>query len=77
MLGLVAQQAVADHHGALEHLALEYAVLEHLEGHLLAELSFASREALDAGLGSAEGRAAAADVTNFADGGATMFVARD
>jgi hypothetical protein len=38
---------------------------------------FASREALDAGLASPEGNAAAADVANFADGGATMFVARD
>jgi len=45
--------------------------------YLLAELSFASREALNAGLASPEGHAAAADVANFADGGATMFVARD
>ncbi len=45
--------------------------------HLLAELSFASHEALAAGLASPEGTAAAADVANFADAGATMFVARD
>ncbi len=45
--------------------------------YLLAELSFASQAALAAGLGSPEGAAAAADVANFADGGATMFVARD
>ena len=45
--------------------------------YLLAELSFASREALDAGLASPEGHVAAADVANFADGGATMFVAHD
>jgi len=32
---------------------------------------------MDAGLASPEGQAAAADVANFADGGATMFVARD
>jgi uncharacterized protein (TIGR02118 family) len=44
---------------------------------LIAELSFPSREAMDAGLGSPEGHAAAADVANFATGGATMFVARD
>ena len=45
--------------------------------YLLAELSFASREAMNAGLASSEGHAAAADVANFADGGATMFVAHD
>jgi uncharacterized protein (TIGR02118 family) len=45
--------------------------------YLLAELSFASQEALGAGLASAEGHAAAADVPNFATGGATMFVAYD
>jgi uncharacterized protein (TIGR02118 family) len=45
--------------------------------YLLAELGFASPETLDAGLTSAEGHAAAADVANFADGGATMFVAYD
>jgi uncharacterized protein (TIGR02118 family) len=45
--------------------------------HLLAELSFPSREALDAGLTSPEGGAAAADVANFATGGVTMFIARD
>lgn len=45
--------------------------------YLLAELSFASREAMAVGLGSPEGQAAAGDVPNFADGGVTMFVARD
>jgi uncharacterized protein (TIGR02118 family) len=45
--------------------------------YLLAELSFASAQTLSAALGSAEGRAAAADVATFADGGVTMFVAHD
>jgi uncharacterized protein (TIGR02118 family) len=45
--------------------------------YLLTELSFASREALAAGLASPEGHVAAADVANFADAGATMFVAHD
>ncbi len=44
---------------------------------LLAELAFGSRELMDAALASPEGQAAAADVANFADGGATMFLARD
>ena len=45
--------------------------------YLLAELSFASQEALNAGLSSPEGAAAAGDVPNFATGGVTMFVAHD
>jgi len=45
--------------------------------YLLAELSFASRDALNAGLASPEGAAAAADVPNFASGGVTMFIAHD
>ena len=45
--------------------------------YLLAELSFASREALTAGMTSPEGQAAGADVPNFATGGATMFIAHD
>ena len=45
--------------------------------YLLAELSFASAEALNAGLGSPEGRATGGDLANFADGGVTMFVAHD
>ena len=45
--------------------------------YLLAELSFPSQEALNAGLSSPEGAAAAADVPNFATGGVTMFVAHD
>lgn len=45
--------------------------------YLIAELAFASKEAMNAALASPEGQAAAADVANFADAGATMFVARD
>jgi uncharacterized protein (TIGR02118 family) len=45
--------------------------------YLLAELTFPSGEALQAGRGSPEGLAAAGDVPNFATGGATMFVAHD
>jgi uncharacterized protein (TIGR02118 family) len=45
--------------------------------HLLAELAFASGESLNAALNTPEARATAADVANFADGGATMFVAYD
>ena len=45
--------------------------------HLIAELSFPSREAMNAALGSAEAQAATADVPNFATGGVTMFGARD
>ena len=44
---------------------------------LIAELGFASQEAMATALRSAEGRAAAADVAKFADGGVTMFVAYD
>ena len=45
--------------------------------YLIAELSFPSREAMNAALASPESQAAGADVPNFATGGATMFVARD
>ncbi len=45
--------------------------------YLLAELSFASEETLAAGLASPEGQAAAGDISNFADGGATIFVQHD
>jgi uncharacterized protein (TIGR02118 family) len=45
--------------------------------HLIAELGFPSREALNAALSSPEGQAAAGDLANFATGGATMFVAYD
>ncbi|HEY2190994.1 MAG TPA: EthD family reductase [Actinomycetospora sp.] len=45
--------------------------------HLIAELQFESLEALQAGMGSPEGQAAAEDVPNFATGGATMLVAHD
>ena len=45
--------------------------------YLIAELTFDSLESLQAGMGSAEGQAAAGDVPNFATGGATMMVAHD
>jgi uncharacterized protein (TIGR02118 family) len=45
--------------------------------YLLAELTFPSGEALNAGVSSPEGAAANANVSNFATGGVTMFVARD
>jgi uncharacterized protein (TIGR02118 family) len=45
--------------------------------YLLAELSFASQEALGAAMASPEGQVAGADVANFATGGVTMFVAYD
>jgi uncharacterized protein (TIGR02118 family) len=45
--------------------------------YLIAELTFDSLESLQAGMGSAEGQAAAGDVPNFASGGATMMVAHD
>ena len=41
----------------------------------IAELSFDDMDALQAGLGSDEGRAAVADIPNFATGGVTMFIA--
>src|ERR1700729_96277 len=41
----------------------------------VAELSFADSAALQAGMSSAEGQAAGADVAKFASGGVTMFVA--
>lgn len=45
--------------------------------YLLAQLSFETAEELLAGLGSPEGQAAAGDLANFADGGATLFVQYD
>ena len=45
--------------------------------HRIAELSFDSLDQLQASMGSAEGRAAAEDVPNFASGGATMMIAHD
>ncbi len=44
---------------------------------LIAELTFDSLEALQAGMGGPEGQAAVADVPNFATGGVTMMVAYD
>lgn len=41
----------------------------------VAQLEFESPEALQAGLASDEMKAAAADVPNFASGGATLFIA--
>jgi uncharacterized protein (TIGR02118 family) len=41
----------------------------------VAELSFDNPEALQAGMSSPEGEAAAGDLANFASGGVTMFVA--
>ena len=41
--------------------------------HRIATLRFANQEALDAGLGSAEGRAAAEDYQNIAPPGSRMF----
>lgn len=42
--------------------------------HLVAILHFDSLEALKAGMGSAEGKAAAGDLANFADGGADLYI---
>ncbi|WP_026926206.1 EthD family reductase [Granulicoccus phenolivorans] len=57
---------------------LTVAKTESLDGstpttYLIATLDFDSQEALGAGLSSAEGQAAAADVPNFATGGVTML----
>jgi uncharacterized protein (TIGR02118 family) len=41
--------------------------------HLVATLHFDSMDTLKAGLGSAEGKAAAGDLANFADGGADLY----
>ncbi|MGY6758992.1 EthD family reductase [Klenkia terrae] len=45
--------------------------------HLVVELTFDSLEDLNAGLSSPQGQAAAGDVANFADGGATLFIQHD
>ena len=42
--------------------------------HLIATLTFDSMEAVQAAFGSAEGQAAAADVPNFASGGADILL---
>jgi len=42
----------------------------------VAELSFDDPDALQTGMASAEGAAAAGDLANFASGGVTMFVAQ-
>ncbi|CCE11401.1 conserved hypothetical protein [Bradyrhizobium sp. STM 3843] len=41
--------------------------------HLVATLTFDTMDALKAGMGSAEGKAAAADLSNFADGGVDLY----
>jgi uncharacterized protein (TIGR02118 family) len=41
--------------------------------HLVATLHFDSMDELKAGLGSAEGKAAAGDLANFADGGVDLY----
>ena len=43
------------------------------EIHLVATLYFDSADALKAGLASPEGKAAAGDLANFADGGAELY----
>jgi uncharacterized protein (TIGR02118 family) len=45
--------------------------------HVVGTLSFDSMSALQAGLGSPEGQAAAADLANFASGGATLLLFED
>jgi uncharacterized protein (TIGR02118 family) len=42
--------------------------------HLVATLHFDSMDAIKAGLGSAEGKAAAGDLANFADGGVDLYL---
>jgi uncharacterized protein (TIGR02118 family) len=42
--------------------------------HLIATLHFDSLDALKAGMGSAEGRAAGGDLANFADGGTDLLI---
>ena len=42
--------------------------------HLIATLTFDNLAAIQSAFGSAEGQAAAADVANFASGGAEMFL---
>ena len=44
------------------------------EIHLVATLAFDTMDALKAGMGSAEGKAAAADLANFADGGVDLYL---
>ena len=43
--------------------------------YFIAELSFDSADALQTAMGTAEGQAAGADVSNFATGGVTMMIA--
>ena len=42
--------------------------------HLIAELYFDDMDAFQAGMGGPEGQAAAADIPNFASGGATLLI---
>lgn len=45
--------------------------------YLVVELTFDSLEDLQTGLSSPQGQAAAGDVANFANGGATLFIQHD
>lgn len=45
--------------------------------YLIADIAFATREDAQAGLGSPEGQAAAADMSNFATGGAMLAFRND
>jgi uncharacterized protein (TIGR02118 family) len=45
--------------------------------HLVVNLTFADAATFGAAMGSAEGQAAAADVANFATGGATLLISED
>ncbi|BBZ58128.1 EthD family reductase [Mycolicibacterium phocaicum] len=45
--------------------------------YMLADIGFATREDAHAGLSSPQGQAAAADIANFATGGATMAFRND
>lgn len=42
--------------------------------HLVATLAFDTMDALKAGMGSPEGKATAADLSNFADGGVDLYI---
>ncbi|MBH5143459.1 MULTISPECIES: EthD family reductase [Rhodococcus] len=45
--------------------------------YLLAEIFFADKDEAAAGFGSEEGQAAAADIANFATGGATIYFSNE
>lgn len=62
----------------LKHYVISTGAIEMPNGasdiYLVAALDFDSLAALKLGLGSVEGQAAAADVSNFADGGADLLI---